>query len=52
VQTWVLDGDSARAQFLASAGLGADDAVRTLASGTMADGTERVVTEHRWSAAI
>jgi ribosomal protein S18 acetylase RimI-like enzyme len=52
VQTWVLDGDSARAQFLASAGLGADDAVRTLASGALADGTERVVTEHRWSAAI
>ena len=52
VQTWVLDGDSARAQFLASAGLGADDAVRTLASGTMADGTERQVAEHRWSAAI
>ena len=52
VQTWVLDGDSARAQFLASAGLRADDAIRTLASGTMADGTERRVTEHRWSAAI
>lgn len=52
LQTWVLDGDSARAQFLASAGLGADDAIRTLASSTMPQGTERQVTEHRWSAAI
>jgi GNAT superfamily N-acetyltransferase len=52
VQTWVLDGDSARAQFLASAGLGADDAIRTLVSAAMPDGSERTVTEHRWSASI
>ena len=52
VHTWVLDGDSARAQFLASAGLGPDELVRELASGTLPDGTPRVVTEHRWSASI
>jgi GNAT superfamily N-acetyltransferase len=52
VQTWVLDGDSARAQFLAAAGLGPDDAVRTLVSGAMPDGSERTVTEHRWSASL
>ena len=32
VHTWVLDGDSARAQFLASSGLGPDDVARELAS--------------------
>lgn len=52
LQTWVLDGDSARAQFLAGAGLRSDEAVRTLATGPGADGTERSVTEHRWSATI
>jgi ribosomal protein S18 acetylase RimI-like enzyme len=52
VRTWVLDGDTARAQFLASAGLGADDAVRALATGTDASGAPLSVTEHRWSAAI
>jgi predicted N-acetyltransferase YhbS len=52
VHTWVLDGDSARAQFLASAGLGPDDVTRELASGTLPDGSARVVTEHRWSASI
>lgn len=52
VQTWVLDGDTGRAEFLASAGLAADDAVRVLATGTGPDGTELSVTEHRWSAQI
>ena len=52
VHTWVLDGDSARAQFLASSGLGPDEVSRELASGTLPDGTPRVVTEHRWSASI
>jgi GNAT superfamily N-acetyltransferase len=52
VVTWVLDGDSGRAQFLASAGLGADDAVRALATGTGPGGDPRSVTEHRWSASI
>jgi GNAT superfamily N-acetyltransferase len=52
VQTWVLDGDAARAQFLSGAGLGSDEVVRTLATGPGADGTERSVTEHRWTATI
>ncbi|WP_426595288.1 GNAT family N-acetyltransferase [Cellulomonas sp. McL0617] len=52
VHTWVLDGDSARAQFLASSGLGPDDVARELASGALPDGTPRVVAEHRWSASI
>lgn len=52
VQTWVLDGDTARAQFLASAGLGPDDAVRALATGTGPDGEDLSVREHRWSASI
>ena len=52
VHTWVLDGDSARAQFLASSGPGSRRRRRELASGTLPDGTPRVVTEHRWSASI
>ncbi|WP_019137497.1 GNAT family N-acetyltransferase [Cellulomonas massiliensis] len=52
VQTWVLDGDTAREEFLGGAGLGPDGTTRTLASGTQPDGTERVVTEHRWWASI
>jgi ribosomal protein S18 acetylase RimI-like enzyme len=52
VHTWVLDGDDARAQFLRGAGLGPDDTTRGLASGTGPDGNHRVVTEHRWWAAI
>lgn len=52
VHTWVLDGDDARAQFLSGAGLGPDQATRELASGTQPDGSHRVVTEHRWWAAI
>jgi len=52
VHTWVLDGDEARARFLASAGLGPDDVARELISGLMPDGSTRTVTEHRWSASI
>ncbi len=52
LQTWVLDGDAARAQFLSGAGLGPDDTVRELASGTLPDGTTRTVREHRWWATI
>ncbi|MDM7832097.1 GNAT family N-acetyltransferase [Cellulomonas edaphi] len=52
VHTWVLDGDDARAQFLRGAGLGPDDTSRELASGTQPDGSHRVVSEHRWWAAI
>jgi GNAT superfamily N-acetyltransferase len=57
---WVLDGDTARGQFLRSAGLGPDGAVRHLATGPAIDpsapdgsaAAERTVTEHRWSATI
>ncbi|GAA2728401.1 GNAT family N-acetyltransferase [Cellulomonas aerilata] len=57
---WVLDGDTARGQFLRSAGLGPDGAVRQLATGMVVDrsapdgspAVERTVSEHRWSAAI
>ena len=52
VLTWVLDGDPAREQFLAGAGLGTDGTVRELATGTMPDGTTRTVREHRWWASI
>jgi GNAT superfamily N-acetyltransferase len=52
VHTWVLDGDDARAQFLRGAGLGPDETTRELASGAQPDGSHRVVTEHRWWAAI
>lgn len=45
--TWVLDGDAAREQFLAGAGLGPDGAERTLASGP-----GREVVERRWGATI
>jgi GNAT superfamily N-acetyltransferase len=44
--TWVLDDDTARERFLASAGLGPDGTERTLATGV------REVVERRWSAAI
>jgi len=43
---WVLDGDSAREQFFAGAGLGADGRVRELAAG------HDTVREHRWTAQI
>lgn len=52
VQTWVMDGDEARTRFLAGAGLGPDEAVRDLATGTAADGSPLVVRERRWYAAI
>ena len=52
VHTWVLDGDDARARFLSGAGLGPDEAVRELATGTDADGAQLVVLERRWYAAI
>jgi GNAT superfamily N-acetyltransferase len=45
--TWVLEGDDAREQFLAGAGLGPDGAERTLASGP-----DRDVVERRWGASI
>lgn len=46
---WVLDGDSARAQFLRSAGLGPEDVTRVLATGP---GPGQGVNEHRWSAQL
>jgi GNAT superfamily N-acetyltransferase len=57
---WVLDGDAARAQFLRSAGLAPDGAVRELASGPVPDESApdgspavvRTVVEHRWSATL
>lgn len=57
---WVLDGDTARGQFLRSAGLGPDGTVRELATGPTADPAApdgspavlRTVTEHRWSASL
>lgn len=51
LQTWVLDGDDARGQFLAAAGLGPDGAARELGVRTE-DGATRPVTEHRWVAEI
>lgn len=45
--TWVLEGDAAREQFLAGAGLGPDGAERALASGPGRD-----VVERRWGASI
>lgn len=48
LQTWVLDGDPAREQFLSGAGLGPDGARRDLA--VAPDGT--AVTEQRWSAEL
>jgi GNAT superfamily N-acetyltransferase len=52
LHTWVLDGDEARARFLGESGLGPDDVVREVVTGTLPDGTQRTVNEHRWSAAI
>lgn len=52
LQTWVLDDDEARVQFLASAGLGADGTRRELGLGAGPDGLTRAVTEHRWVAEI
>lgn len=50
LQTWVLEGDTAREQFLGSAGLGPDGTRRELGMGT--PGTPRAVCEHRWVAEI
>ena len=52
LQTWVLDGDEAREQFLSSAGLGPDGATRDLGVGSGPDGLTRTVTEHRWVAEL
>lgn len=54
VRTWVLDGDTAREQFLGAAGLGPDGSRRELASGGPdVDGRgPRSVAEHRWAAEI
>lgn len=52
LQTWVLDGDSAREEFLRSSGLGADGAARELGVGVREDGEPRAVHEHRWVAGI
>lgn len=46
VATWVMAQDTARENFLAGAGLGADGRVRTLAAGP------REVRESRWSARL
>ncbi|GAB4084983.1 hypothetical protein GCM10028784_16130 [Myceligenerans cantabricum] len=46
VTAWVLEGDTAREQFLADCGLGPDGTERTLATGP------RTVVERRWSASI
>lgn len=46
VETWVLDGDSARERFLTGAGLGPDGTERALATGV------RDVVERRWVAVI
>ncbi|WP_199423799.1 GNAT family N-acetyltransferase [Actinotalea solisilvae] len=50
LQTWVLDGDDAREQFLRGAGLGPDGAEREL--GVRPDGGARAVVERRWVAEI
>ena len=51
LRTWVLDGDAAREQFLASAGLGQDGARRELGVDAAPQGA-RPVTETRWGAEI
>jgi GNAT superfamily N-acetyltransferase len=52
VQTWVLDGDAAREQFLGSAGLGLDGAQRELGLGSTPEGLTTAVIERRWVAEI
>lgn len=52
LQTWVLDGDVAREQFLTASGLGPDGVHRVLAVGPADDGGTRSVSEHRWAAEI
>lgn len=51
LQTWVLDGDTAREQFLGGAGLGPDGAERELGV-REDDGAARAVVERRWVAEI
>lgn len=48
VQTWVLDGDAVREQFLGSAGLDDTGGLRRMG----AEDDPREVTEHLWGAAI
>ena len=52
VQTWVLDDDAPREQFLAAAGMGPDGVRRELGLGAGPDGLTHAVTEHRWVAEI
>lgn len=52
LQTWVLDGDDAREQFLRGAGLGPDGVQRELGTGAGPDGATRRVIERRWVAEI
>jgi hypothetical protein len=48
VQTWVVEGDAAREQFLGSAGLGDVGARRVLGE----EDDPREITEHLWDASI
>jgi GNAT superfamily N-acetyltransferase len=52
VQTWVIEGDAAREQFLEGAGLGPDGLTRRLATGPGPDEEAHVVVERRWYAGI
>lgn len=52
VQTWVLDADPAREQFLTASGLGPDGAERELGVGPAADGGSVSVVERRWVAEL
>ncbi len=52
LQTWVLQGDAAREQFLASAGLGPDGSRRELAPSAIGEGSPDPVVERRWAAEI
>jgi GNAT superfamily N-acetyltransferase len=49
--TWVLEGETGREQFFATAGLGPDGAERALAVGMDDEGVRSVV-ERRWSASL
>lgn len=52
LQTWVLDDDAGREDFLRSSGLGPDGVHRELGLGAGPDGLTHAVTEHRWVAEI
>lgn len=52
LQTWVLDDDPAREQFLSGAGLGPDGVRRELGLGAGADGLTHAVVERRWVAEL